>query len=78
MFALREAVHEDGVVFDLDDLVPGDELGGFAPAVLDVDADSLGVRFAELKDEVGKLADAVLILPAQTGRLSSSEKKEKP
>ena len=45
-----------GVVVDLDHAVPGDELGRLAPAVLEIDADGLGIRLAQAEDQVGQLA----------------------
>jgi hypothetical protein len=52
-------LNKNCVIFYPEDPVPGDECGGFAPAMLDINADGFRVRLSYSKDDICKYADAV-------------------
>ena len=51
---------ENRVLLDLAHLVPGHELVGLAPTVIDQNANRLGVRVGHSEDQIGYLSNAVL------------------
>ena len=68
-------VYKNKIFFNAGDLAPGDELGGFAPAVVNENSHRLGVRFGDFEGQITDFADAVLNI-ADTDR-SAAELGEK-
>ena len=67
---------EDRIILDANDPVPGDELVGLSPAVVDEDAEGFGIGLGQLEGQVAELADAVLDLAGTDGALEQAGEEE--
>lgn len=57
LLALLRRLDNYGILLELDDPVPGNQLAWFSPAVVDVYANGLRVRFSHTKYQVGEFSD---------------------